>query len=312
MSKRTREKMEEADQIASEQQPVKPTDSEKNAISKFCALSLKAKKIQVETKESVKEIKPEIKKLRASLLVGLKTKTSDIFQIKTENKEVPSFLRLFKNVKELNITSEVIEEAFEELKDEDIQELLTEDTSPEEAIVKAVLANVRRIIRSFNEQPKLTDSLPRGVKIGEVQTADEALSQNAVLLYEKSTHVLKQEKQKRDTLSSLKEELDKTKQELEPFFEIRNLTSQRINFENTTYNICYRKTVERPKITIKLLDSLIRQSLADTLSTKKKTSKSLDKLFIEKKMDFLNSLQTRIGTIEAKEKTILHLRGLKK
>lgn len=310
MSKRTREKMEEADQIASEQQIIKPTESEKNAISKFCALSLKAKKIQSETKDSTKDTKPDIKKLRAQLLKEMKSNAYEIVKINHDNKEIPSYLRIIKNVKEVNITPEVIEEAFENLQEEDITEIL--EDKPEDAIVDAVLANVRRIIRSFNEQPKLTDSLPRGLKASEIKAADETISKDAAALFLKSTEVLKKEKHKRDVLGTLKQDIEKTKHELQPFFENRNLTSQRVNFENTPYNICYRKTVDRPKITLKVLESLIRESLNDTLNSKKKSTKSIEKIFIEKKMDFLNSLQTKIGTIETKEKSTLHLRGLKK
>jgi len=310
MSKRTRDKIEEADQIASEQQIIKPTESEKNAISKFCALSLKAKKIQSETKDSTKDTKPEIKKLRAQLLKGMKSNSFEIVKINSGNKEIPSYLRLVKNVKEVNITPEVIEEAFENLQEEDITEASEE--KPEDGVVNAVLANVRRLIRSFNEQPKLTDSLPRGLKSNEITTADETISNDATSLFLKSTEVLKKEKHKRDILGTLKNDIEKTKQELQPFFENRNLTSQRVNFENTPYNICYRKTVDRPKITLKVLEALIRESLNDTLNSKKKSTKSIDKIFIEKKMDFLTSLQTKIGTIETKEKATLHLRGLKK
>jgi hypothetical protein len=271
MSKRTRDKIEEADQIASEQQIIKPTESEKNAISKFCALSLKAKKIQSETKDSTKDTKPEIKKLRAQLLKGMKSNSFEIVKINSGNKEIPSYLRLVKNVKEVNITPEVIEEAFENLQEEDITEASEE--KPEDGVVNAVLANVRRLIRSFNEQPKLTDSLPRGLKSNEITTADETISNDATSLFLKSTEVLKKEKHKRDILGTLKNDIEKTKQELQPFFENRNLTSQRVNFENTPYNICYRKTVDRPKITLKVLEALIRESLNDTLNSKKKSTK---------------------------------------
>ena len=309
MSKRTRDKMEESDQIASEQEPVKPSETEKNAISKFCALSLKTKKIQTETKEAVKDIKPEIKKLRSQLLEALKTKSSEILQIKSQNKDVPSFIRLFKNVKEINITPEIVEEAIENLNEDDIKEL-TEEGDAENAVVKAILANVRRIIRSFNEQPKLTDSLPRGLKASEVQSAEDEISKYAVSLHEKSSNVLKREKQKREILLSLRSEIEKTKQDLEPFFESRNLSSQRVNFENTPFNICYRKTVDRPKITLKLLEVFVTECLQDIL--KKKSSKSVEKQLMDKKNDFLSNLQTRIATIETKEKSIMHLRGLKK
>ena len=56
----------ESDNIAKSQKVIKPTEKEKQEISKFCTLNLKIKELQKSTKTQLVDIKPEIKRNSAS------------------------------------------------------------------------------------------------------------------------------------------------------------------------------------------------------------------------------------------------------
>jgi hypothetical protein len=315
--------LEEADRVAESQKTALPTDLEKSVISSFCNLSLRCKKIEADAKTALKDIKPALKTLRSAVLDSLKLEKIEIVQIPSKMRKeasakaaaaglppVPAYIRVVKNTKELTITPDIIEEAFSGLTEEDI---LESDAEGVDAIVSAVLSSVRRLVRSFNEQAKLTDSLPRGVKAADVEIINEALAAEAIRLHEQSSIVLNTERQKREAVSLLKAEISTKAADVEKYFTRVNATSQRVNLENSAYNLCCRTTVTRPKVTLKILEEFLVDGLKECLQggSRKKLSKQDVASTLKTKRDELQKLVvSRISTVASSSKTVVHLQRI--
>jgi hypothetical protein len=315
--------LEEADRVAESQKTALPTDLEKSVISSFCNLSLRCKKIESDAKTALKDIKPALKTLRSAVLDSLKLEKIEIVQIPSKMRKeasakaaaaglppVPAYIRVVKNTKELTITPDIIEEAFSGLTEEDI---LESDAEGVDAIVSAVISSVRRLVRSFNEQAKLTDSLPRGVKAADVEIINDALAAEAIRLHEQSSIVLNTERQKREAVSLLKAEISTKAVDVEKYFTRVNATSQRVNLENSAYNLCCRTTVTRPKVTLKILEEFLVDGLKECLQggSRKKLSKQDVASTLKTKRDELQKLVvSRISTVASSSKTVVHLQRI--
>lgn len=330
MTKRTRESDEknaklesllaEADKSAESQEIVKPTAAEKAGISGFCAITLKVKAAQAEAKEALKDVKPRVKELRKTLLETLKNGSEEILQIPTNMRKeanirlhesrlppVPAYIRLSKNTKDVTITNEIIQEAFSSLSSEDI---LQAEGEGADSIVNAVLSAVRRLVRSFTEQIKLADSVPRGKKAADVELASVELAREAIALHEHSSFILQREKEKRDEIASARQDLESKAQDVEKFFSRANLTSQRVNLENKAYNLCCRTTMIRPKLTLKLLEDFLQDGIKECILSSingKVTKQSIASALKSKKADLFRIINTRVGTLESTSKTVVHL-----
>jgi hypothetical protein len=301
--KRTREDLEEADRV-SEQQVIKPSPAEKSAISAYCTLSLQVKKIEEKLKERVNAVKPEIKGLRSSLLETIKKGDDEILQIPQtlrKNANVPPYIRLVKNNKDLTITPEVISEALQAITDADVLEA---EGTPAEILINSILSSVRRIVRSFSEQVKLTESVPRGIKAADIPFADEELSKQAIALHEQSSLVLTAEAEKRTSVSAAKSAMIEKQPSLEQFFERSGITHQRVMLENKPFNLCRRLTVSKTKVTFKLLQTVLET--IDIVKTFKTKQDILDAIK-HRKADIHKAVAARIATLPNTSKSIIHL-----
>jgi len=306
--KRTREDLEEADRI-SEQQVVKPTAEEKAAISSFCTLSLQCKTIEEKIKTQVKEIKPEIKTLRKTILEDVKKKDHEILQVPQEMRKdiegFPPYIRLVKNNKDLTITPEVISEALQSITEEDIQEY--KGNAPD-ILVEAILSSVRRIVRSFSEQIKLTDSVPRGIKAADVPFADTSLSKQAVQLFTHSSKVMASESEKRAAVSSAKTAMSERQATLDAFFERSGITHQRVTLENKQFNLCRRLTVSKTKVTFKILEDVLKN--LDLIKNLKSKTDILEAIK-HRRADIQKLVATRMSTLPNSSKSVIHLQRVK-
>ena len=309
----------EADQIAEDQQIIYPTDSEKSGISSFCDITLKCKKIQADTKEKLKIVKPAVKQLREIVLNSLKNCEDEILQIPSDLRKeadsklsptmpkTPAYIRLTKNTKDLTISTDIISEAFQNVTEDDIMECDVEGT---DALIQCVLKSVRRLIRSFNEQAKLTDTLPRGVRAADVKISDIKIAQEAIKLHEQSALMLITEKQKRDALASSKLELAQKSIDVEKYFDRANMTSQRVNIENQSYNLCCRTSVSRPKVTFKILEEILEDGVKNSIlvgGKKALTKKDIVNILDKKRNELLKIVVARFGTLQTTSKKVIHL-----
>jgi hypothetical protein len=301
--KRTRDDLEEADRV-SEQQVVKPSAQEKSAISSYCSLSLQVKKIEEKLKEQVVSLKPEIKALRVALLDTVKKGDDEIFQIPQELRKhlaVPPYIRLVKNNKDLTITPEVISEALQAVTEADVLEA---QGSPSEILINTILASVRRIVRSFSEQIKLTESVPRGIKPADIPFASAELSKQAIALHEHSSVVLNAEAEKRTSVAAAKAAMTEKQPSLEQFFERSGITHQRVMLDNKPFNLCRRLTVSKTKVTFKLLQDVLEN--VDIVKSFKTKQDILDAIK-HRKQDIHKAVAAKIATLPNTSKSIIHL-----
>lgn len=257
----------EADNEAATQKVVAATSEEKQDISKFCSLKLKAQKIIAKTRELVKPLKPEIKQSRAELLEFMKKNELEIAKVPEDARKdggakgeaVPKYLRLVKNSKDVTITPEVVKEALDLLTDEDIES--SEQSAGHDAFIECFINCTRRLIRSFNEQVKLTNTLPRGQSQENMPLLKGPIKSSAIQLHEKSSIVGKTEKKKREDIKQLNEDIETQTGKVKEYFERCGLNKQRIHVENATYNLCKKENAKRPKITLAILENILQDSL---------------------------------------------------
>ena len=300
--------LKKADEIADEQL-IKPSGSEKSALSAFCTYSLQCKQAEAEAKAVLKNIKPKIKELRLGLLDALGESSVLRLSLIPNDDSAPKYLRLTKNTKDLTITSDVLKEAFQRLKEapEDIKECEQDDVI--DAIAEVLISNVRRLVRSYQEQAKLTDSLPRGIKAADVPQANSEISRAAFELHKKGSFVLETERKKREKMSLAKAEMAKREPSVDAFFVRANMSSQRVTLENAPYNLCRRTSLIKPKISFKLLEQVIKEELAQFNDLKVGKDEFLQH-HKQKMADIEQCVVTKLSTLPSSVKTVIHLQKL--
>lgn len=323
-----KELLEQADRVA-EQQVVAPTPAERAAITSFCSLSLQCKKQEDATRSLVKDAKPAIKELRESLLHALKEEEEEVMLIpQAIRREVdaraaasglpalPPYLRVMRNNKDLAITPDVINDAFASLSETDVLEADGDDGA--QALVEAVLAAVRRNVRSFSEQVKLVDSVPRGVRAADVKLAADELARQAVALHENSSAVLHAERQKREALARALEEMATQKDAVDGYFVRGNMTHQPVLLENTRYNLCRRVTVIKPRVTFKTLAEVLHEGFKECMSPPLRgggggpLSKAAVAAALRSRRDDMQRLVvSRISAMPPSTRTVIHLQKVK-
>ena len=312
--------LDEADRIAEEQQIVYPTENEKKSISSYCTLTLKCKEIEAKAKQDVKDIKPVIKNLREKLLSLIKESKEEILQIplhirnsadsklSSSMPKTPAYIRLTKNTKDITISSDILNDAFDNLTEDDVNECKLDGC---DAIIECIINSVRRLIRSFNEQAKLTDTIPRGMRPADIKFASEDLSIYAIELHELSTKISLTEKSKRDLVNASKQDIEKKLPDVETFFSRANTTSQRVNLENQSYNLCCRQSVSKPKVTLKILEHILEDSVKPTFLDKKIIhKKDILSVLHTKKTELLKLVQLKLGNLKTTTKKKIHLQRI--
>jgi hypothetical protein len=281
----------ESDNIAKSQKVIKPTEKEKQEISKFCTLTLQIKELQKSTKSQLVDVKPEIKHLRKEILEFMKEHSLEVLKMseqvqakirkrkrkddededdedkeeseKPNNNQPPKFIRIVKNAKDLTISLDVVKDALLSISEDDILDSQKEVGS--DALVECFIDCVRRNIRSFNEQIKLTDTAPRGLDIKIMDVAPNELKKNALILNEKLNLVLSVEKDKREQLKVIKEKIQDNEDNVKKYFQRCQLNSQRIHIESTTYSLGEKVRASKPKLSLKVLQNILEDSLKNWL-----------------------------------------------
>jgi len=315
-----RDLLNESDNIAKSQKVIKPTEKEKQEISQFCTLNLKVKELQKSTKLQLVEVKPEIKHLRKSMLDFMKENSIEVLKMsdevqakkrkrknidkeesedevirKSKEEQQPKFIRIVKNAKDLTISLDIVKEALISISEDDILDSQKEVGS--DALVECYIACVRRSIRSFNEQVKLTDTAPRGLDIKEIDVAPKQLKQNALVLHEKINLVLGVEKEKREQLKVIKEKMQDNEDNVKKYFERCQLNSQRIHIDNSTYSLGEKVRGSKPKLSLKVLQNILEDSLKSWLFSSRRFKNADAPPTKEDLIDFMRK-PTRIPELE--------------
>ena len=274
-SKQLEQELQESDEIHEQQKPVAPTKIEKQALSSYCSLALKIKQEEEATKKLTKDVKPALKEIRKDLLEDLRHEQHQVYQISQAARQradakglpdIPTYIRLMRNNKDLTITPEIVSDVLKGISDSDIMESKEDEG---QALIDAIITGVRREIRSFNEQAKLINSVPRGIKPTDIPIANKELSDKAIELHEKSCFVLNAERNKRERIAHFKEDLSLKEPSIQQYFNRGGISSQRIVLENVPYNLCSREREKKTKITFKLLQSSLEDGLKECILKKR-------------------------------------------
>ena len=314
--KKMKEELQLSDAIARDQL-IEPTANEKKCLSAYCNLSLVCKKAEEQASEQTKALKPIIKDLRAKLLDTLKETQCEILLIPHDLRKdadkrlassglpaLPPYIRLIKNNKDLSINAETINDAIVALNVQDLEEI--EDCeNGKEALIKCVLNSLRRIIRSYTEQIKLSESVPRCIKACDVLFAPDDVALEAIRLHEESSIVLQTESRKRENIAQAKHEMALKVADIETYFNRGSLTHQRIVLENQPYNLCKRISVIKPKITLSTMEDMLDKGLKQ-LKTKQDAIKYLE----SNKDSLIKNVLKKLETMPSTTKVKIHLQKI--
>jgi hypothetical protein len=327
-SKRARESqateslLRDSDRIA-EQQLTAPNASERAALSSYCTLSLQVKKREAAAQEHVEGLKPRVKDLRSALLAALKEEGEEVFTLPLALRRdadtraaarglplVPPYVRVVRSSKDVAISAEVISQVLSQLSDDDVLE--AEGADGLACLVSAVLAAVRRQVRSFTEQVKLVESAPRGTRPADIPQAPLEMSRLALAMHEAGSLVLQAEREKREDVARVKHELDALTGAVEAYFARGNMTHQRVKLEGAPYNLCRRVTVQKPRLTFKALELVLADGLSECLQLRGVLDKQqLVAALRSRREEVQRAVASRIATLPTTTKTLIHLQRVK-
>jgi len=293
---------------------------EKTILSSFCNTSLKCKLMEESTREKLKPKKEQIKILRDELFSLLKEDEilvipQNIRQkinnelLKSGKKEIPPYIRKVKNNKDNAITNEIIRECVEKLNPDDILE--SQEEEGPDALLESIMQNLRRNVRTYTEQIKISDSVPRGVKAADVPFADAQLSEKAFTFHDALMDILLSESEKREKIRDVKEQLNRKKGDVDKFFEKNNINSQRVILEGCPYNLVRRVTVSKPKLTMKLTENIISKAIQELITEKTKTvidKETIRDHFTELKDPLINVINSHILSLPSTTKSDIYLK----
>ncbi len=319
--------MARSDSVA-EREVVVPTPAERSALSTFCTLSLQRKAAEAAARERVKDVKPQLKALRAALMRSMKSHEQTILQLPLALRReadarassaglppVPPYVRLVRNNKDLTITPDVINEVLRGLTAEDIAEAEGDDGVS--ALLTAVVNGVRRLVRSYTEQIKLTESVPRGTRAADIPVAPEPIAREAIRLHERGAFVLAAERAKREATARVREAITGPSTALDTYFVRGNLSHQRVVLEGQPYNVCRRVTVAKPKVTFKVLQEVLHEGIVDAVAkglkpgrggaTKEAVAAALLSGSSGKRDELQRLIAMKLASLPTKSKATIHL-----
>lgn len=304
------------------------TAEENRAIRDYCRASIKKQKTAEKTKATSKTVRGRASELRGQLEEWMRERhiacaviprsvlaeRERQFSAKSAP-PLPPFVRLVRNNFDRKITTDVLDAAFRSLTREAICEQPVE--RGKEALVSAFVGAVRGTVRSYKEQCRLYDGLPRGQRLADTPELPPEIGHMAADLHgsvaetKSITKARKEEELGGGSAGSgggagdaegLKSLEPKVKQVLEKL----GVTSQQVEVGNEPYRIVRRQSTSKPKVTLNgLRDMLLTQVLADFPETNKEGAAA----YWEASRDKLQrSLLMKIAALPATRTDKLHLR----
>ena len=295
---------------------VRPSAEELTAISTFCKAEVKRRQAEVQLSEEIKLLRVQQKTLKAQLTkditklcvsdaagmpkcVSISKDDAKKFELLAKEQSIERlepYARIVQVNKDSSITPEVIQEALENVSTEDLEEAATAAAEEGQATSKTtirhlVLTNIRRIIRSYTETLKLSDSLPRGSTVYDVLDAPEDIADRMWKLWCVDQKIKKNLVRKKPVEVSSESSL-KTK--IEAFFIRTGLTAQRIVVEGHPYRLVRRISVRKPKIGVGRFEQILDASLEES---------QVDNMKNFKPLDFMKALQIQLSSVPAESKS---------
>jgi len=297
---------------------VRPSSEELTAISTFCKAEVKRRQAEVQLSEEIKLLRVQQKTLKMQLTKDITkictsesanavmpkcvaiskedAKKFELFAKEESIEPLEPYARIIQVNKDSSITPEVIQEALENVSTEDLEEAATaaaEDgqVTSKTTIRHLVLTSIRRIIRSYTETLKISDSLPRGSTVYDVLDAPQEIADRMWKLWCVDQKIKKNLVRKKPVEVTYESSL-KTK--IESFFIRTGLTAQRIVVEGHPYRLVRRISVRKPKIGVGRFEQILDASLEET---------DVDNMKNFKPLDFMKTLQIQLSSVPAESKS---------
>ena len=296
-------------------QVVKPDVTELDAIKRFCSAEVKFREDSATSTAELKDLRLQQKNLKLDILKDFKgtnkclaLSKADALRLDTDSAtagidNVPRFLRLLQSNKDATITTEIIQEALESITTEDVREASL--ANPEDtrlAIRNLVLTNVRRLIRSYTETMKISESVQRGMNIYDVPelSIDSSTKMWTIWSLDKTIkRTLESKKQEKDVT----EKHNELKEKIEGYFIRTGLTAQRIVVSGKPYKLTRRVSVRKPKIGIGKIEKLL-----DDVLENETLFKTFDNF---RPQDLIRCLQIQLTSVPPETKSTIVLSSIK-
>ena len=264
------------------------TAEESRAIRDYCRASIKKQQTTEKTKASSKAVRGRATELRGQLEEWMRERHISCAVIPrsvlAEREQqfsaksappLPPFVRLVRNNFDRKITTDVLDAAFRSLTRDAICEQPVE--GGREALVSAFVGSVRGSVRSYKEQCRLYDGLPRGQRLADTPELPAEIGHLAADLHGSAAETKGITKARKEELGGgggggggdaegIKTLEPKVKQVLEKL----GVSSQQVEVGDEPYRIVRRQSTSKPKVTLNgLRDLLMTQVLADCPDTNK-------------------------------------------
>jgi len=256
----------------------KPDKKELEAIKKFCSIELERREIQKTSIDELKKLRTQQKECK-EVLQTLVPKTNNVLalsklQMKQYTQEcnsigippVPAYLRYITCNKDSSITAELIQEALLSISSEDLASLTesehqeTNQQNKQQKLSELILDSVRRHIRTYTENLKISESLPKGVSNYDAEETNDQQVLAAFNLWKCECSIktlLSQRKTQESVHKASAQESKETKQIIEQYFVRTGLTKQLLVIDSQSLKLCRKVSIRKPKVGIGKLENLL-------------------------------------------------------
>lgn len=266
--------LETSDQIAKTQTASAPetSEAEKQAIRQYCTLCIRKKQLSEESSKQKKQFKQDIslnKKLiqdhmqKNNLEIMVLSK-DDYKRLETETTAldlpmVPMYVRLIRNTKDDPITVDLLNEAFDTVTQEDIQEQMTKNNLGfADAFQATFLATLRNLIRSYRMSLRFSNTKDRTVNLYDIPECTPEIVKALLKVHIATENTKAASDNNKEAISEITKEIQANKSAVQSFFERTQVMSQRIVMDGSPYRLTRKITVRHEKLGITKIESLLQ------------------------------------------------------
>lgn len=236
-------------------------DEERTAIRNFCQLNIRKKQLSKTSLEERKEIRAKMNAAKKEITEYLHKNNIDILVLSKDSYKrleeitaergipmVPMFAKLYRTNKELPITTEVLDEAFDNISNDDFNALITNEVPFDEALRTVIYNAIRSTIRTQYTSMKLCEACDRSIKLYELPEAPANIVDAMLIFHTASIKLKETSGEQKAELNELTKEINALKPTVQAFFEKANLTSQRVILDNVAYRLSRKVLMRHEKI----------------------------------------------------------------
>jgi hypothetical protein len=247
----------------------KLTDDDRATIRNYCDASISLESLSSVDKQNAKALRAESAGARKRLETWMRANNVSCAVLprasiaSAENalaadglSTQPPYVRITRNNCDRAITAEVVDGAFKSVTRADILEQTPE--SGEDALCEAVLAAVRRNVRSFKEQCSLSENIERGKKITNTPELPTNVAKDALQMHLCISRAKKASAKNKESMGSREEHIKKTQPAVENVLEKLCVNSQHVEVKGEPYRLVKRVSTTKTKMTLKIFSTFFK------------------------------------------------------